>query len=401
MSNTTITTPLEQLHGNWSFPTAVTFGAGSIQQLPAACKQEGISKPLLVTDAGLAKLDFVSGLMDVNVQAGLNTGLYCDVKPNPTGSNVEEGVKAYQRGGHNGIIALGGGSALDAAKAIALMVGQDRPMWDFEDVGDNWLRVDADGIAPVIAIPTTAGTGSEVGRASVIVDETRQQKIIIFHPDMLANRVIADPALTTALPAHLTAATGMDALVHNLEAWCATGYHPMADGIALQAMNLISQWLPVAFNEADDLEARSHMLAASMMGAVAFQKGLGAVHALAHPLGALYDKHHGLLNAILLPYVLQTNRAVIEDKLIHSARVLDLDDVSFEGFMRWIKQLRKTLHIPDDLRSIGINTAQSQRVGEMAAADPSAAGNPVSLSAEQYSKLFERAVNGQLEEASA
>lgn len=395
-----MTSALQQLQGNWSFPTGVTFGVGSIRQLADACREEGINKPLLVTDAGLVKLDFVTEMIETSHQAGLETRPFSDVKSNPTGSNVDAGVQAYQQGRHDGIIALGGGSALDVAKAIALMVGQDRPLWDFEDAGDNWLRVNADGIAPLIAIPTTAGTGSEVGRAAVIVDETRQRKIIIFHPGMLANRVIADPALTTALPAALTAATGMDAFVHSFEAYCATGYHPMADGIALQAMTLISQWLPLAYNEGDDLEARSHMLAASMMGAVAFQKGLGAVHALAHPLGALYDKHHGLLNAILLPYVLQHNKPAIEDKVIHIARVLDLDDVSFAGLLHWILQLRKTLQIPNDLQSIGISTGQSKLVGEMAAADPSAAGNPVLLSVKQYSTLFETAVHGQLPETS-
>jgi alcohol dehydrogenase class IV len=400
MPDTSNNSTLQQLQGSWSFPTAVSFGVGSIRQLPDACREEGINKPLLVTDAGLAKLDFVSELIAANEQAALSTGLFSDVKPNPDGSNVEAGVQVYQQGRHDGIIALGGGSALDAAKAIALMVGQDRPMWDFEDVGDNWRRVNADGIAPLIAIPTTAGTGSEVGRAAVIVDETRQRKIIIFHPDMLANQVIADPALTTALPEALTAATGMDAFVHSLEAYCASGYHPMADGIALQSMTLISQWLPLAYCEADNLEARSHMLAASMMGAVAFQKGLGAVHALAHPLGALYDKHHGLLNAILLPYVLQHNKPAIENKLTHIARVLELEDVSFEGFLHWILQLRETLRIPGDLQTIGISTEQGKRVGEMAAADPSAAGNPVQLNATQYSSLFEAAVQGNLQEIS-
>ncbi len=393
MPDTTINPTLQQLQGNWSFPTAVTFGVGTIRRLPDACREEGINRPLLVTDAGLAKLEFVTELIETSRQAGLETSLFCDVKPNPTGSNVEAGVEAYQQGRHDGVIALGGGSALDAAKAIALMVGQHRPMWDFEDAGDNWLRVNADGIAPLIAIPTTAGTGSEVGRASVIVDETRQRKVIIFHPGMLANRVIADPALTAGLPAALTAATGMDAFVHSLEAFCAKGYHPMADGIALQAMTLISKWLPLAFSEGDNLEARSHMLAASMMGAVAFQKGLGAVHALAHPLGAVYDKHHGLLNAILLPYVLQYNRPAIEGKVIHISRVLDLDEVSFEGFLHWILQLRKTLRIPADLKAIDIGAEQSKLIGEMASQDPSAAGNPVVLSAEQYSTLFVTAVN--------
>ncbi len=393
MTNESINSTLQRLQGNWSYPTAITFGVGTVRQLPSACREEGINRPLLVTDAGLARLEFVTDLIETSRQAGLNTSLFCDVKPNPTGSNVEAGVQAYQQGQHDGVIALGGGSALDAAKAIALMVGQNRPLWDFEDVGDNWLRVNADGIAPLIAIPTTAGTGSEVGRASVIVDETEQRKVIIFHPGMLANRVIADPELTTGLPAALTAATGMDAFVHSLEAYCANGYHPMADGIALQAMTLISKWLPLAYSEGGNLEARSHMLAASMMGAVAFQKGLGAVHALAHPLGAVYDRHHGLLNAILLPYVLQNNRPAIEEKVIHIARVLELDDISFEGFLHWILQLRKTLQIPGDLQSIDISVEKSKLIGKMASQDPSAAGNPVVLSAEQYSTLFETAVH--------
>ena len=393
MTNESINSTLQRLQGNWSYPTAITFGVGTVRQLPAACREEGINRPLLVTDAGLARLDFVTDLIETSRQAGLNTSLFCDVKPNPTGSNVEAGVQAYQQGQHDGVIALGGGSALDAAKAIALMVGQNRPLWDFEDVGDNWLRVNADGIAPLIAIPTTAGTGSEVGRASVIVDETEQRKVIIFHPGMLANRVIADPELTTGLPAALTAATGMDAFVHSLEAYCANGYHPMADGIALQAMTLISKWLPLAYSEGGNLEARSHMLAASMMGAVAFQKGLGAVHALAHPLGAVYDRHHGLLNAILLPYVLQNNRPAIEEKVTHIARVLELDDISFEGFLHWILQFRKTLQIPADLQSIDISVEKSKLIGKMASQDPSAAGNPVVLSAEQYSTLFETAVH--------
>ena len=393
MPNTSITPELKVLQGNWSFPTSVTFGVGTISKLPAACREEGINRPLLVTDAGLARLDFVTDLIETSRQAGLNTSLFYDVKPNPTGSNVEAGVQAYRQGQHDGVIALGGGSALDAAKAIALMVGQNRPLWDFEDAGDNWLRVKAEAIAPLIAIPTTAGTGSEVGRAAVIVDETEQRKIIIFHPGMLAKRVIADPALTTGLPAALTAATGMDAFVHSLEAYCANGYHPMADGIALQAMTLVSKWLPLAYSEGGNLEARSHMLAASMMGAVAFQKGLGAVHALAHPLGAVYDRHHGLLNAILLPYVLQYNRPAIEQKVVHIARVLELDDMSFEGFQHWILQLRETLQIPRDLQSIDISVEKSKLIGKMASRDPSAAGNPVVLSAEQYSALFETAVH--------
>lgn len=386
----------DQLHGNWNYPTNIRFGSGRATELAEACKSINIKKPLLVTDHGLAKIDFVEALLKQCLQANLAVQLFYDVKPNPSGSNIEEGVKAYLKGGHDGVIALGGGSALDAGKAIALMSGQQRPIWDFEDIGDNWSRVNPDGIAPIIAIPTTAGTGSEVGRASVIVDESQQLKRIIFHPKMLPALVIADPELTIGLPAPFTAATGLDALVHNLEAYCAPGYHPMADGIALEAMRLIKNWLPKAYENGNNLIARSHMLAASTMGATAFQKGLGGVHALAHPLGAMYDKHHGLLNAILLPYVLQKNRPVIEDRINHVSLCLELDDLSFEGFLQWILKLREKLQIPHSLKEIGINSDLHREVGQRAFEDPSAAGNPLALNAEQYSEIFARAVNGEL-----
>jgi len=385
-------TAVEQLQGNWNFPTQMRFGVGCIAQLAKACKELNIKKPLLVTDEGLAKMDFVGDIVKTIDEASL----FSDVKSNPTGKNIDAGVAFYKQGGHDGVIALGGGSALDAGKAIALMVGQDRPLWDFEDTGDNWSRVNVAAMAPVIAVPTTAGTGSEVGRASVIVDEVSHSKKIIFHPDMLPAIVIADPALTVGLPPHITAATGVDAFVHSLEAYCAPGYHPMADGIALESMRLIKHWLPAAFADGTNLTARSHMLAAASMGAVAFQKGLGAVHALAHPLGAIFDKHHGLLNAILLPYVLQKNRSVIEDKISHVARCLGLEKYSFDAFFKWIMTFRKQLEIPDDLDSIGITTDESELIGELALADPSAAGNPQPLTAQQYSEIFIAAVTGNL-----
>ncbi len=386
----------DQLHGNWNYPTNIRFGSGRATELAEACKSINIKKPLLVTDHGLAKIDFVEALLQQCLQANLAVQLFHDVKPNPSGSNIEAGLKAYHKGGHDGVIALGGGSALDAGKAIALMSGQQRSIWDFEDIGDNWTRVNPDGIAPIIAIPTTAGIGSEVGRASVIVDEDQQSKKIIFHPKMLPALVIADPKLTTGLPAPITAATGIDAFVHNLEAYCAPGYHPMADGIALEAMRLIKNWLPKAYEDGNNLIARSHMLAASTMGATAFQKGLGGVHALAHPLGALYDIHHGLLNAILLPYVLQKNRPVIEDRISHVSLCLELDDLSFEGFLQWILKLREELQIPHSLKEIGINSNNCQEIGQRAMQDPSAAGNPLALNVEQYSEIFTRAVNGEL-----
>ncbi len=389
-------TTSEQLYGNWNYPTQIRFGAGRIKELPEACQELNIKRPLIVTDAGLAKMDFVDDVIKINNANKLATGLFSDVKSNPTEKNIDTGVAFYEHCGNDGVIALGGGSALDAGKAIALMVGQDRPLWDFEDAGDNWLRVNVAAMAPVIAVPTTAGTGSEVGRASVIVDEPSHSKKIIFHPGMLPAIVIADPELTLGLPPNITAATGVDAFVHNLEAYCAPGYHPMADGIALESMRLIKNWLPVAFEDGSNITARSHMLAAASMGAVAFQKGLGAVHALAHPLGAIFDKHHGLLNAILLPYVLQKNRTVIENKIAHVSRCLDLEEYSFAEFFEWVLAFRKQLEIPGDLGSIGIVADESKLIGELALADPSASGNPQPLTAAEYSEIFTAAVMGNL-----
>ena len=292
------------LSGNWNYPTSIRFGAGRIKELSDSCKSVGMKNPLLITDPGLAALPMVNNAIARNNANGLPTGLFSNVKPNPVSKNVDDGVKAYLAGGHDGVIAWGGGSGVDAAKAVALMVGQTGPIWDFEDVGDNWTRVNADGVAPIVAVPTTSGTGSEVGRASVIANEETHTKKVIFHPTMLPQVVICDPELVTGLPPALTAYTGMDALVHCFEAYCAPGYHPMAEGIALEGMRLVQQWLPAAVKDGSDIEARTHMMSAAAMGATAFQKGLGAVHSLSHPVGSIYDTHHGLTNAVFMPYVM-------------------------------------------------------------------------------------------------
>ena len=391
-----IKVPLAALQSTWNYPTTIHFGVGKIKILIDACKQLNVKDPLLVTDAGLAKLPLIKDIIKNNKKTGLNTEIFSDVKSNPTGNNVQAGVKAFKQGQHDGVIAIGGGSGLDAGKAIALMAGQTRPLWDFEDIGKNWSRVNEDRMAPCIAIPTTAGTGSEVGRASVIVDESVQLKKIIFHPKMMPQIVIADPELTQGLSPNITAATGIDAFVHNLEAYCVLGFHPIADGIALEGMRLIKNWLPIAFADGNNLEARSNMLAASCMGAVAFQKGLGGIHALAHPLGALYDKHHGLLNAILLPYVLLRNRPAIEAKLIHIGQYLELSNYTFEGVLDWLLDFRHTLNIPNTLTNIGIKIDYKDRISQMAIHDPSAAGNPILLSAEDYATIFDNAVYGVL-----
>lgn len=381
---------------NWNYPTNVKVGAGRIKELAGLCKSMGMQSPLLITDPGLAALPMLNAVVDDLNQSGLNCGLFSGIKANPTGENVDDGTAYYREHNHDGVIAFGGGSALDAAKAVALMVGQDRPVWDFEDVGDNWLRVNVDGMAPVIAVPTTAGTGSEVGRASVITDTGKHIKKIIFHPNMLPAEVLLDPELTIGLPAPITAATGMDALSHNLEALCSPFYHPMAEGIAVEGIRLVQEFLPRAVSDGTDIEARTQMLVCSSMGATAFQKGLGGMHALAHPLGALYDAHHGTLNAILMPYVLKANQAAIEQRIDRLTQYMGLDVTGFNGFTAWVLQLREQVGIPHTLSEIGIDAAQAETVGKMAVEDPSAGGNPISFTAQQYQQIFENAVNGEL-----
>ena len=381
---------------NWNYPTAVKVGAGRIRELPQWCENLGMRRPLLITDPGLAALPLIGSVLEHSRSAGLECGLFHDIKGNPTGKNVDDGVAVFKAGDHDGVIAFGGGSALDAAKAVALMVGQDRPLWDFEDVGDNYLRVNVAGMAPVVAVPTTAGTGSEVGRASVITDDHAHVKRIIFHAKMLPSVVILDPELTVGLPAKLTAATGMDALSHNLEAYCSPFYHPMATGIALEGIRLIKQFLPRAAKDGHDLDARLQMLVASSMGATAFQRGLGAMHALAHPLGALYDAHHGMLNAILMPYVLKANESVIAERIELLARYLELAQPSFASLLDWVLAMRDSLGIPHTLSEIGIDARDAAKVGEMAVVDGSAGTNPIPFSAADYSRVFVAAVEGML-----
>jgi len=381
---------------NWNYPTNVKVGQGRISELAELCSKMGMQAPLLITDPGLAALPMVTKVLSDVQDTGLKCRLFSKIKANPTGENVEAGVDDYKQNGHDGVIAFGGGSALDAAKAVALMVGQDRPIWDFEDVGDNWTRVNVEAMSPVVAVPTTAGTGSEVGRASVITDQAQHIKKIIFHPNMLPAQVILDPDLTVGLPKGVTAATGMDALSHNLEALCSPFYHPMAEGIAVEGIRLVQEYLPRAVTDGTDIEARTQMLVCSSMGATAFQKGLGAMHALAHPLGALYDAHHGMLNAILMPYVLKANKNSIEERINRLTRYMGLAETGFDSFLNWVLAIREELAIPHSLATIGIDDAKSETVGKMAVEDPSAGGNPISFSEEQYKDIFVAAVHGTL-----
>src|SRR5277367_4461958 len=381
------------LRGNWNYPTTIWAGPGRIAELALACSRAGIARPLIVTDEGLVGAPMIKSAL----AALENSALFGAVRGNPASSHVEAGLRAYRAGGHDGVVAFGGGSALDAGKVVAFMSGQTRPLWDFEDVGDWWTRADPAGIAPVVAVPTTAGTGSEVGRAGVILNEETHQKKIIFHPKMMPRIVISDPELTVGLPRAVTAATGIDAFVHCFEAFCAPGFHPLADGVALEGMRLIHRYLPRACANGTDIEARAHMLAAASMGATAFQKGLGGVHAIAHPVGSWFNTHHGLTNAVILPYVMTYNRHAIQAKTEIIARVLDLPARGFDGFFAWVLQMRSDLGIPHSLADIGVNADKAAIIGREAAIDPSAGGNPIPVNAAQLEHIFRAAVAGQID----
>jgi alcohol dehydrogenase class IV len=386
---------MTKLVANWSYPTAVRFGAGRIAELPEACRAAGISKPLFVTDAGLAKLDVTARALDILQKAGLKAALFSDVKPNPVESNLNAGVAAFGAGRHDGVVAFGGGSGLDLGKLVAFMAGQTRPVWDFEDVGDWWTRADAEKIAPIVAVPTTAGTGSEVGRAGVVTDERSHTKKVIFHPKMMPKVVIVDPELTVGMPPSITAGTGMDALAHCLEAYCAEFYHPLATGIALEGMRLVFENLPRAVRNGSDLEARAHMMSAAAMGATAFQKGLGAIHSLSHPVGALYDTHHGMTNGVFMPYVLAFNRSAIEAKIGRAAAYLGMPD-GFDGFLRAVLDLRAEIGVPHTLEGLKVDGARRELIADMAIVDPTAGGNPVPLTREGALRLFDAALAGRL-----
>jgi alcohol dehydrogenase len=380
---------------NWNYPTYIRFGAGRIDELGKACAAAGITRPLFVTDPGVAPLPIARRAIGVLEAAGLRSAIFSDVQPNPTEANVAAGLAVMRDGGHDGVVAFGGGSALDCGKVIAFMRGQTRPMWDFEDVGDWWTRADPGGIAPIVAVPTTAGTGSEVGRAGVITNLATHTKKVIFHPRMLPAQVICDAELTVGLPPALTAGTGMDALAHCLEAYCSPSYHPMAEGIAVEGMRLVKEYLPRAYRDGTDLEARANMLAAAAMGATAFQKGLGAIHALSHPVGALYNTHHGLTNAVFMPYVLDFNREVLWDKIDRLSAWLGLEG-GFSGFLDFVLRLRRDLGVPHTLDRIGVDDARFPKLAAMAVVDPTAGGNPRSLSEADALDLYQRAYDGRL-----
>ncbi len=376
---------------NWSYPTAIRFGAGRIQELAEACSSVGMSKPLFVTDSGLVNLPIVATALDVLEKGGMGRAMFSEVEPNPDELSLEKGLAMYKAGGHDGVVAFGGGSALDLAKIIAFMSGQTRPVWDFEDIGDWWTRADPAGIAPIIAVPTTAGTGSEVGRAGILTNSVDHVKKIIFHPKMLPSIVICDAELTVGLPPVITAGTGMDAFIHSFEAYCSPFYHPMSQGIALEGMKLVKDNLMTAYKDGSNLEARAHMLSAAAMGATAFQKGLGGVHALSHPLGAVYNTPHGMTNAIALPAVIKFNRSAIEERVNDLAAYLGIEG-GFDGFYDWVIEFSRALGVPEKMSALGVDREQIDLLAKMAVEDPSAGGNPIELTTDITKALYEEII---------
>ena len=375
---------------NWNYPTNVWFGVDRSKEIQKACDTLGIKNPLIVTDPGLLQTSIID---EINSGLSSNTQIYSDVQGNPTGSNVTNGVKVFLEGNHDGVIAIGGGSGMDAGKGIAFLAHQSRPLWDFEDIGDWWTRADSSVIKPIIAIPTTAGTGSEVGRAAVFLNEENHKKKIIFHPKMLPQIAILDPSLTLNLPKSITAGTGMDALAHCIEAYSSPFYHPMAEGTALEGLRLVKENIQEVYHNGNNVEARSHMLVASMMGAAAFQKGLGAIHSITHPVNSLYKTHHGTTNGTVMPFVLNYNRSTIEEKFNRLANFLDIKN-GFEGIVEWIIELKKEMEIPETLKDMGVNEGDEIKLAPLAQEDPSTGANPLEMTVERFQELILNCISG-------
>ena len=378
---------------NWNYPTTMWFGLYRIKDIQKACDNLNIKNPLIVTDPGILQTDIIE---KINYSLNKKANIFSEVKSNPTGQNVEEGVKQFNQNNHDGVIAVGGGSGMDTGKGIAFMSKQKRPLWDFEDIGDWWTRANSDAIFPIIAVPTTAGTGSETGRASVFTNELTEEKKIIFHPKMLPSVVILDPDLTIPLPPSLTAFTGMDALAHCLEAYSSDIFHPLSQGIALEGMKIIKDNLVEVYKDGKNIKARANMLATSSMGSIAFQKGLGAIHSLSHPIGAIYNTHHGLTNAVFMPYVLLRNKKVIENKIIDLSRYLNLSNPSFNSFLDWILDIRKLLSIPHTLKELIDDNSNFEKMSIMALNDPSTSSNPIKLNENDFLKLYQDSFEGKL-----
>ena len=370
----------------YNFPTIIRFGAGSSGELGDYLLTHHLTKPLVVTDPIVAQLDFFKLLMKDLERKKIQPEVFFDLHKNPVKSDVYKGTDVYDQTTRDSVIGIGGGVALDVARAIVLRVNHREDLFKYDDLigGDVYVTND---VPHFIAIPTTAGTGSEVGRSAIIADDVTHQKKILFSPKLLAKIVFADPLLTMNLPANVTAATGMDALTHNMEAFLAKMSHPLCEGIALEGIRLIDESLTKAVNKSD-LESRSKMLIASLMGAVAFQKGLGVVHSLAHPLSSLLDTHHGLANAVNIPYGMRFNAEGFEDKFRRIARTLNLKDETGDAVVKYLFNLNSEIGIPHKLSKIGVRQEHIEPLADLAIADFAHPNNPKPVTRENFRQLY-------------
>ena len=375
---------------NWNYPTTIWFGENRHKDIQEACSSINIQNPLIVTDPGLLNTDLIEKL---NKSLKSQTKIYSDVQGNPTGSNVTNGVKVLLEGNHDGVIAIGGGSAMDVGKGIAFLAHQTKPLWDFEDIGDLWMKADSKSILPIIALPTTAGTGSEVGRAAVFLNEETKKKKIIFHPKMLPQIAILDPILSLGLPKNVTAGSGMDALAHCIEAFSSPFYHPMAEGTAVEGIRLVKENLLEVYNDGGNVIARANMLVASMMGAAAFQKGLGAIHSVTHPVNSLYNSHHGTTNGTVMPFVLEYNRSAIESKFERLGRYINISG-GLDGIIDWVNNLKKEMNIPHCLQDMGVQLGDEEKLSKLAFEDPSTGGNPLPMTVDKFKELLKICILG-------
>ena len=377
---------------DWSFPVPIKYGPGRLVEAGGHCIMMGVHNPLIVTDRGSHKLPFIGQLQNHLTNAGLTVGLYSDISPNPKDTEIGAGRAQFISGGHDAIIAIGGGSAMDGGKSICLTANNDIDLWAFE-YEQKAPEINANQSFPkLITIPTTAGTGAETESTAMVTHVEKGMKFCVWHPELKPSLVLLDPELTIGLPANLTAWTGADAMTHAIEAYLVPGFNPLCDGLALEGLALVSKWLQISVNEPHNMKARGAMLVGSCLGGIAFLKGLGLVHAISHMVGAEFDTQHGLTNAVVLPVVLRFNLPGQELKVQRMAQAMGLEDTSTEGFIRHIEGVLDDINIPNSLSDLDIPMASAQRLAEKSILDSAAQTNPRTATVPEISTLIEEAI---------